>query len=297
MQRRTGISGGITTRRSLGITLALTSAILFSTAGIFTKSVAADALSVIFWRGIFGGVAGLTLLFITRRFWHELAAMRGVGWVLALINASGTIAFISSFKLTSVANVTLVWSTVPILGGFIGWVWFGERVSLAFFASCLLVFIGVFFLFGADIASLDLASGSLVGSLLAFWMTLMMALLMAVYRRYPDAPTTMPGVMASLMLMIIALIWTRPLAIAPAEIGIVAGFGVIFYAASLTIAIGSKYIASGEAGLLSVVETPSAILLALLILHEVPGVNTLIGGSIILAAVLFHPLHTPTRRR
>ncbi len=48
MQRRTGISGGITTRRSLGITLALMSAILFSTAGIFTKSVAADALSVIF---------------------------------------------------------------------------------------------------------------------------------------------------------------------------------------------------------------------------------------------------------
>ncbi|HAO56554.1 MAG TPA: permease, partial [Alphaproteobacteria bacterium] len=43
----------------------------------------------------------------------------------------------------------------------------------------------------------------------------------------------------------------------------------------------------GEAGLLSVVEPPSAILLALLILHEVPGVNTLIGGSIILAAVLF----------
>ena len=168
MQRRTGISGGITTRRSLGITLALTSAILFITAGIFTKSVAADALSVIFWRGIFGGVAGLTLLFITRRFWHELAAMRGVGWALTLINASGTIAFISSFKLTSVANVTLVWSTVPILGGLIGWVWFGERVSLAFFASCLLVFIGVFFLFGADIASLDLASGSLVGSLLAF---------------------------------------------------------------------------------------------------------------------------------
>ena len=104
----------------MGITLALTSAILFSTAGIFTKSVAADALSVIFWRGIFGVVAGLTLLFITRRFWHELAAMSGVGWVLALINASGTIAFISSFKLTSVANVTLVWSTVPILGGFIG---------------------------------------------------------------------------------------------------------------------------------------------------------------------------------
>lgn len=85
MQRRTSISGGVTTRRSLGITLALTSAILFSKAGIFTKSVAADALSVIFWRGIFAGVAGLTLLFITRRFWHELAAMRGVGWVLALI--------------------------------------------------------------------------------------------------------------------------------------------------------------------------------------------------------------------
>jgi drug/metabolite transporter (DMT)-like permease len=107
----------------------------------------------------------------------------------------------------------------------------------------------------------------------------------------------MPGVMASLMLMIIALIWTRPLAIAPAEIGILAGFGVIFYAASLTIAIGSKYIAPGEAGLLRVVETPSAILLALLILHEVPGVNTLIGGSIILAAVLFHHMHTHTRRR
>ena len=40
-----------------------------------------------------------------------------------------------------------------------------------------------------------------------------------------------------------------------------------------------------------------AILLALLNLHEVPGVNTLIGGSIILAAVLFHHMQTHTRRR
>ena len=121
---------GMRISRPLGIFLTLVSAFLFSTAGIFTKSVTADALSVIFWRGIFGGIAGLAFLLATGRLETEIRGIGRVGWFLALINASGTIAFITVFKLTSVAHVTLIWSTVPIVGGIIGWIWLRERVSI-----------------------------------------------------------------------------------------------------------------------------------------------------------------------
>ena len=44
--------------RPLGIGLIIVSALFFSTAGVFTKGVSADAWSVIFWRGVFAAGLG-----------------------------------------------------------------------------------------------------------------------------------------------------------------------------------------------------------------------------------------------
>ena len=52
MDRRTGLRPATSGERILGIWLVVVSAIFFSTAGVFSKGVSADAWTIIFWRGI-----------------------------------------------------------------------------------------------------------------------------------------------------------------------------------------------------------------------------------------------------
>jgi hypothetical protein len=58
--------------RTAGVIFVVVSAIVFSSAGIFTKGVSADAWIVIFWRGI--AATTFTLIYMTWRggFWSEV---------------------------------------------------------------------------------------------------------------------------------------------------------------------------------------------------------------------------------
>ena len=110
-----------------GVLLVAMSAAVFSTAGLFSKGIAADAWSIIFWRGIFAVAGAVLWLLVTGRMRDEAARFGGPSAALAVIYAAGTAAFIPAFKLTSVANVALIWATAPVLAGALGWWIFGQR--------------------------------------------------------------------------------------------------------------------------------------------------------------------------
>ncbi|MEM9270843.1 MAG: EamA family transporter, partial [Pseudomonadota bacterium] len=63
-------------------------------------------------------------------------------------------------------------------------------------------------------------------------------------------------------------------------------FGLFHAIASVTLAEGAKRVPAGQTALLGALETPLAPLLAFLILTESPSQTTLLGGAIVLAAVL-----------
>ncbi len=296
------------TNRPLGIFLILLSALFFSPAGVFSKGVDISAFSVVFWRGLFAAAAGLIYLQVIGTLRSEMRRMDKAGWFAAVVFAVGTLAFISAFKLTSVSNVSLIWSTAPVLGAFVGWVWFGARVTSPFVIAAIAVLIGTVVLvsgsFGPDIAAADSAGAemggtgsffgaSLIGDILAMIMTLMMVLGMAIYRRYPDTPTTMPSVLASVILLPFALVLDSPMGgplSAPLwDIGMMALFALTFIIASVTLSEGSRYLAPGETALINIsAETPFAILLAMLIIAEIPSTHTIIGGTIIFIAAAWY---------
>jgi drug/metabolite transporter (DMT)-like permease len=156
------------TNRPLGIFLILLSALFFSPAGVFSKGVDISAFSVVFWRGLFAAAAGLIYLQVIGTLRSEMRRMDKAGWFAAVVFAVGTLAFISAFKLTSVSNVSLIWLTAPVLGAFVGWVWFGARVTSPFVIAAIAVLIGTVILvsgsFGPDIAAAD-SAGAEMGAL------------------------------------------------------------------------------------------------------------------------------------
>ena len=101
--------------RILGTTLVLASAAVFGLAGVLTKSIAAEPMVIVCWRGVVGG------LFIGLYVWlraqpharYDAFRLGWRGWLLATVGALSSIAFIAAFKHTYVANVAVIYATVP----------------------------------------------------------------------------------------------------------------------------------------------------------------------------------------
>ncbi len=265
-----------------GVLLLLVSAAVFSTAGIFTKGVEAESWSIIFWRGLFAGGFTMTYLGLRGRLRLELSSMGTSGWATAAIGAAGTSIYIPALKISSIANVTLIYAAVPPMAAVMAWVWIGERPSRRVSLCCLAAFLGVLVIVQGSLGEPELA-----GDLMALGMTASLAAIMVIYRRYPETPAGAPAVFMSFLLLPPALTFGSPLDAPTQEIPILIAFGLVFALASVTLAEGAKRVPAAEAGLLSALDTPLAPLWAWLLLAELPPLDTWIGGAAIMASVLF----------
>jgi len=267
---------------SIGVILLVAAAITYSTAGIFTKGVEAGAWAVIFWRGLFA--AGFTTGWTISRgnFRYNFFKMGYSGWAVGIVGALGTAAFIPAFKLTSIANVSLIYAVAPLIAAVLAWLAMGERITVRTMIGSLCALLGVGIIVSGSIGQISLS-----GDVLALIMTIAMATIMVIYRKYPDTPGAGPAVLQSLFLLPVSFVLGAPLQTDPFEIFVLAAFGLLFAIASVTLAEGAKRIPSGQTALLSALETPLAPILAFIVFTEVPTSATFLGGSVVLMAVLF----------
>jgi drug/metabolite transporter (DMT)-like permease len=272
----------------LGILLVAVSALCWSTAGFFTRLIAADAFTTLFWRGVFGGlfIAAFALWQFKGQARGLLRAMDARAWLVTACSAMGMIAFIPALKSTSVANVAIVYATVPFVAAAVAWVWLRESTSartLRFSAMC---FCGVALAVGGS--SMD---GGRWGDLLALLMTLAMAVMMVMLRRYRTVPLLPMACVSNLLGSLLVMPFAAPLSVLPAEIGYLALFGFVQMSLGLTVfSIGSRLIPPAQAGLIGAIETPLAPLWVWLACGEKPHVAAIVGGVVVLIAVLGHTI-------
>ena len=282
MRSAEALSNKSESKRFIGVMLILVSAAVFSSAGLFVKGVEADAWTILFWRGISAAI--ITTIFVGWRgkLQKEFQKMGWSGYAAAVVGASGTIAFIPSFKFTSIANVSLIYAAAPFVAAVIAWWWMREKPTRAVLVASIAAFAGVLLIVCGSLGAINFK-----GDMLALWMTLAMAAYLCIYRRYPGTPAAGPAVLLSLLLVPIGGILGDPLNAPMNEIFIMCLFGLVFSVASVTLAEGARRLPAAETALLSSLETPLAPIWAFLFFTEIPAVLTLIGGSIIFVAVLY----------
>ncbi len=263
-----------------GLILVSLSALLFSTPGLFTRAVAASGWDVIFWRGFFGVLFTLAFMAWRGDMRGQFAKFGGSGWLNATLWATGTIAYLQAYKLTTIADVSLIYGSAPIMAALLGWFYFGERPRNIVLGASLLALIGV-----AIIGGGSKGSSHLLGDALALWMTITVAISFALFRKFPQTPAATTAIMASMLAMIPSAALGQPLQVPGHEILILAAFGAVFSAASLLLAEGSKLLPAGETALVSNLEVPLQPTLAWIILAELPAKATFIGGVLILIAI------------
>jgi len=281
-------------KHGLGILLTTASAIAYSTAGFFTRLIHLDVWTVLFWRGIFAGLfIACFIIWQNRR--DTLAGVRAVGapgLLAASLSTLATIFFINAFRRTSVADVTVIYATAPFVTAALTWLWIGERESWTTLVASTAALLGVVVMVGGAVTA-----GHLFGDLLAFGMTLCMAVMMIIIRKHRETPMLPAACLSAFLSALVVWPAAHPGSAGPTDLAYLALFGTTqFGLGLLLLTLGTRLISATESALVSALETPLAPIWVWLAFKEVPPLATLAGGTIVMAAVVGH-IRTSRRSR
>lgn len=275
------------TQRFTGVALVLLSTVVFSFSGVLTKMIESGTWTVACWRGLFGAIIIMAYVMIKDRS-NPVSAIAGVGWrgwLLAGVGSVASFAFILAFKLTYVANVAIIYATVPFMAAVLEWRLLGARADRRTLSLALISLFGVGFMVWGGIGA-----GGNLGNMVAMFMTFSMALYMVLIRAFGEAYAMIAGAISAFQLFIAGLFVINPLAVSASDAGLLVLFGASFAIAVILWTEGTLRIPAAEAGFLGTAETPLAVLFAWLILTELPPAASLVGGAIVLAMVMVYTL-------
>jgi drug/metabolite transporter (DMT)-like permease len=278
-----------------GDLLILTSAVVFSSAGYFTRLIPQDVWTVLFWRGLFGGlfIAGYIVASHIRS--HRGAtfdAIRSIGRIglfAAACSATSTICFVNALRLTTVADVNIIYATAPFVTALLAWLGTGARERRSTLLASLVALLGVTITFNA--ARLD---GHLLGDLLAVVMTLLMSAMMVVIRHHRGVSMLPASCLSAFLGALAALPAAHPAtAFGPHFIWFVLFGTTQFGLGLLLLTIGTRLISATRSALIYAIEVPLACIWVWLAFGEVPSMASIAGGAIVMFAVLGNLILAP----
>jgi drug/metabolite transporter (DMT)-like permease len=268
----------------LGTVLLTASAAAYSTAGFYTRLIHVDAWTILFWRGLFGGLF-LFAMVAWRERGRVIQASRGIGrdgLLIAVCSAVATVCFLNGLRLSSVADVMVIDATIPFLTAGIAWLVIGEREDRITLLASLAALAGV-----AAMAGPAIAGGRLLGDLLAFAMAVLMSMVLVLIRRNPNV-SMLPAVgLSAFLCALMVLPWAEPASVSSSDLLRLGLFGTTqFGLGLLLLALGTPLVSATRGALIGTLQTPLATLWVWLAFAEMPAAATLAGGAIVLAAVV-----------
>ena len=193
------------------------------------------------------------------------------------------ISFIPALQMTNVMNVAVLVATQPFVAAALAWLWLDEAATWRTLIASLVAFAGVVITVGGI-----RAGGDISGVALSCLMVLAISAMTVVVRRHRETSMVAAAALSNFIGSLISLPFARDIAhVGGHNLAILAMFGCLQVALGLTFyMLGSRLLPSGQASLIATLETP---LMALWIwggFGEVPAVHALIGGGLVIGAVI-----------
>jgi drug/metabolite transporter (DMT)-like permease len=271
-----------------GRLLLIASAIAFSSAGFFTREAPVNLWAMVFWRNLFGSAALVLLIVVLngRGAWRSVLLLGRWGWATIVASSLSTICFLGAFAYTSVADVSIIYATAPLVTALVAWAWLGEQATRITLAASFLALLGV-----AVTISGSFGGGGAFGDALALIMTLTFSAMTVLARRHAGLSAMVTTCVASLVAALAALPlgWSlgASFAVSPHDMAWLAAFGIV----TMTFAFpcylaGAAHVPAAQAMLLSALEMPLGPLWVWLAFGERPALASFIGGGIVALAIL-----------
>ncbi|PTT78933.1 permease [Pelomonas sp. HMWF004] len=284
------------------VLLMLLVTLMWSSAGVVTRHLeAARGFEITFWRSAFNAAA-LVLILGALRGRALLPSLRGRAvWASGLCWAVMFTAFMVALSLTTVANVLVTMALGPLLTALFARAFLRQHIPARTWAAIVVAGIGIAWMFGQQAG----AKGGLLGVAVALGVPLAAATNWCLLQKVGQggeagAPDMLPAVLLGGLISAAAtlpLAW--PLQAGAHDLTLLAGLGVFQLAVPCLLAVHlARRLPGHELALLGQAETLLGVLWAWLFAGENPGHAALVGGGLVLAALVaneaFAPAAQPT---
>ena len=260
-------------------------ALSLSFGGLIVKSFEGATLwQILFWRSLFFSLTILAFLIISykKKTFKSFYDSGLPGFFGGIILSFGFCGYVFAMYNTTVANTNFIISLQILFLAVFGYFFLKEKISTVTLASIILAVTGVLVMVGNS-----LTPGELSGNLAAFTMPITFAILIMIVRKYPTVDMVPAQFVAGVSSCIIGFLFSTKLMISPNDIflGFLAGFFQVGFG-FIFITIGARTTPSAMVGIIMLCESVLGPVWAFLFVSERPSMFGLIGGAIILFAVL-----------
>jgi drug/metabolite transporter (DMT)-like permease len=273
----------------LGFLLVFLSALFWSFGGAIARFIeTSDSWTVIFWRSLWAAAFLLGFMLLRDGVRGTLRLFRGMGLpgiAVAFCFATASSSFVVALAYTTVANVVLMQAGVPLIAALLAFLLFRERVAPATWVAIGAVICGV------AIMVSDALDGAVspVGDGLALLIAFAFSIATVITRRFAHVRMTPATCLGTVIAAVFAATQAGGFAVPARDMAWLFAFGAVTLGLGLAcFASGARLIAAAFAALLGTVETMLSPVWVWLAHGEVPSSRTLLGGAVILVALIVH---------
>jgi len=268
-----------------GPVLIFMGALSLSFGGLLVKSFEGSTLwQILFWRSLFFSLTVLAFLIISykKKTFQAFYESGLPGFFGGIVLSFGFCGYVFAMYNTTVANTNFIISLQILFLAIFGYFFLKEKISAITLTSIVLAISGVFLMVGNS-----LSPGELSGNLAAFTMPITFAVLIMIVRKFPTVDMVPAQFVAGISSCLIGFLLSNKLMISSHDIflGFLAGFFQVGFG-FIFITIGARSTPSAMVGVIMLSESVLGPIWAFLFVSERPSMFGLIGGSIILFAVL-----------
>jgi DME family drug/metabolite transporter len=278
---------GELTERQGGL-LVVGSGVLFSITAIAYAAVEdASDFQFLAYRGLSTALAMIVLVLVRRR--HrpvDFSTLTRTTWVAGVVLACTSMLYILALARTSAATTLFLLAAAPIVAAVIGWLWLREPVARTTVIAIAITMVGVVITVGAGL-EVGSATGLLFAGLIPITVGVYSVLMRSAPGVDPVIPTLFAGAVLGIGASTVALaqgglaISARDITMACLSGGVALGLGLPMFN------LGHRSVPAARVPLLLMTEIVLAPLWVWIWPGEVPGIATLVGGAVILGAVVW----------
>jgi drug/metabolite transporter (DMT)-like permease len=264
-------------------------AVAWSTAGLFQRELTVGIGTQLAGRAFFAVIGLFAFVAIAERgaVVKSFRAIGRSGLVVASLMAVSSGAFIVALNYTTVANVLFMQALAPVLAAVLG-TFVGEPVSRRTWFAMTVAVLGVGLMVGGP------DHPSLAGVSLSLLMSVTFAAVIVITRHRREVSMAPATCLSQVLVLLFAAPFADPSEIGGRDLALLAGLGITQIGLGLIfLSLGARLIPAAEVALITLLEIVLGPLWVWIALSERPGTSTLVGGAIVIGAVVIQVRGAP----
>jgi drug/metabolite transporter (DMT)-like permease len=262
-------------------------ALAWSTAGVLQRELTTDTATQLAGRAFFGALFLGAFVAVSNR-GRAIGAFRSMGLAglsVAVCTAIASGSFIVALNHATVANVLFMQAVAPIAAALIAWAALGEGITPRAWLAMAVAILGVGLMVGGP------GSGGALGVGVSLLMTLAFAVSIVITRHRRDVSMAPAICLSQVIVVLVFAPLADPASVTRHDLALLVLLGVGQMGLGLTfLVIGARLIPAQEVALITLLEVVLGPLWVWISISEKPATTTVVGGIVVIAAVLIQTL-------